>query len=996
MGLWVLALVLSILTTKGFAGSQGLPITRIYPFEEIGHASRGGRLGFDSFGRVAVVQDGSFVVLNDRSWVDIAERGARIHLLQARAAEDGSSYYGALGSCGRLVTRPDGSLGPESVLPADCPRWVLSTNFTDIQFVKGLVCFSGWNGVVLFDPHTKVCRFVEITELAAMFELGGRVYAASNVDRMLELDLQQARVLPAQPTLFGDSVVNQRAFFGNGDALLVSTGRRLYLAHGGTVQPFPGPLQRLVVGQVTAVQGLPEGDVAVAISNAGLFIVGADGTLRLSLTGAEFGRIGGLATRERGVLWAISEAAVLRVLYNHPVSVFGQALGISVNWPQPVLWDGKVVMASGGHIYESLVSDNGVSTRFQLMPGQPAPAHWGIATWDDWLLITAPFVVCARRAGGEFQQVLSNLDPGRIAMSSSGVCFVLCREEIAAITLRDGQWVECAPRVKGLGFAALVHAGRNSAWVELGVNRAARITLKEGRIETRIFEEFPWKESSWVNISVLGDLVFLTGPDGRHVFFDELTEQFREAPEVEAVLAACPYPVARLAVDKQGSFWASCAHGLVSLVPEGGRYRVDALNYDLIYEGVPMVHVLPDGDLWVSTGDSLYHLSPLRTQASPAGNNRPLLTAIRDTRTDQLLLHGDRVELGQLTFPYAQNSLRFEFFAGSYHTRRPPDYEYRLSDGEWRPANDVSAVTLSDLLEGFYRLEVRLADLRGASNGVTALEFRVAPPWYRTWYAMFSYPMLAIGIIALAMRISVRHAVAKNQALARQVEIRTHELRAAMDKLKEETQVSATLAERNRLAGEIHDSLEQGFTGIQLQLETIATLPDCPERLREPLGVALSMVAYSRNEVRHAVRNLHSPFLDCADLGTALRRMVAQLAPQRGFASVRVEGTEGRLPPNVEHHLLRIAQEAVANTLKHAGATLLELRLVYGSGELLLEIRDNGSGFDPAAALAEEAGHFGLPSFRGRAAAIGGAVEILSRPGQGTLIRVRIVQPPVV
>lgn len=228
------------------------------------------------------------------------------------------------------------------------------------------------------------------------------------------------------------------------------------------------------------------------------------------------------------------------------------------------------------------------------------------------------------------------------------------------------------------------------------------------------------------------------------------------------------------------------------------------------------------------------------------------------------------------------------------------------------------------------------------------------------------------------------------QILRRRVRERTTELNTTMTKLKQETLVAATLAERNRLAGEIHDSLEQGFSGLLLQLDTTAKLAVCPPEIRAGLNLARSMVAFSRAEVQHAVWDLQSPLLEHADLRTALAKMIEQLNPDAPRLHMVVTGETRVLPSSTEHHLLRIAQEAINNSIKHAQAASIAVSVVYEPSTLTLSVHDDGVGFDPNRVLSGGLGHFGLRSLRGRAAKIGGEITIASRLGAGTTVSVSV------
>ena len=971
------------------AGVEGMPITRVYPLEEIGGISRGGRLTFDQFGRIAVVQDGAYVVLNDTSWTDTASSDSKIKILQAACDDKGTTYYGALGNWGKLSPDRSGSLSPQTLVPQDRPAWVATTNFADILVTPSNVYFSGWNGIAIWNTAGNANQFVTVPEVASVFDLGQTIYVSSHVRGLMKINPSTTTLVP---TDFGDmglgTVINHCAIFGSGKALLSSTNWRLFLWEKGRITEFPGPLQGFATALITALQPLAEGDVAVAILNTGVFIVNQEGEIKLALTGPNYRHVTALAAKESGILWAMTENAVQKIFYQNPITLFGQSLGISIEWPQLVSWNNQTVAASGGHIFESRPSTLGEPAIFERVASEPVPGSWGIATMGSWLLTANGRGVFARQPGGDFELILDHINAARLATTKDGICYVIGSEEIAALRYNGTGWEECAPRISGVGFPSIIHTATESVWIELGADRAARVTFRSGKLEARVFDSFPWPEPHWVNISLLGPTVIMTGTDNQRLFFDERTETFTDASEVKHLIDLCPSPPYRFARDNNHTIWASMAHGVVTFTPQNGKYLVDSISYDLITERIPIVQALPNHDIWISTGVSLYHAN---TQTVPIAQAdfQPVLVSIRDSRTNTEIADGNAVAGKRWRFSAKQNSLTVTFFAGSYRYRLPPRYEFRINNDSWKPVNQNSALVLSDLHEGNYALETRLLGQRGPIGKPLLLDFTVDPPWYRTWLAFVLYPIVAGTILFAISRYSIRRARARSKALEKVVFERTSALKTTMEKLHNETITTAMLAERARLANEIHDSLEQGFTGLQFQLETTANFNNCSPEVKSGLAVALSMVAYSRNEVRHAVRNLHAPILNSSDLTTAVQHIITQIAPDKNYATVTVTGKQRRLDLTIEHHLLRIAQEAMANAVKHASATRVEVSIDFRENEVKLSIRDNGCGFDPTVVLKSSISHFGLPSFRGRASAIGGTVEIASSPGVGTCITIK-------
>jgi signal transduction histidine kinase len=261
---------------------------------------------------------------------------------------------------------------------------------------------------------------------------------------------------------------------------------------------------------------------------------------------------------------------------------------------------------------------------------------------------------------------------------------------------------------------------------------------------------------------------------------------------------------------------------------------------------------------------------------------------------------------------------------------------------------------------------------------------RQRPPWW-TWKHTAATIASLVFVLAVAL-VWIR-------LLHRQVARRTGELGTAMIKLERETEISATLAERNRLAGELHDGLEQGLSAIMMQLEGLESkLAENPAEAGRHLQLARSMVRFSRTEVRHSLWDWKSPALASKDLGAALSEIVGQMST-RNHAQVTVEvsGAVLPLPPATEHHLLRIGQEALNNALKSARARTIQVQLNYSEQSVQLSVRDDGCGFVPETVLNGSAGHFGLQSLRSRARKMGGRLTVTSAPGQGTTIEVTVL-----
>jgi len=213
-------------------------------------------------------------------------------------------------------------------------------------------------------------------------------------------------------------------------------------------------------------------------------------------------------------------------------------------------------------------------------------------------------------------------------------------------------------------------------------------------------------------------------------------------------------------------------------------------------------------------------------------------------------------------------------------------------------------------------------------------------------------------------------------------------------RLYEETRQIAVMEERNRMAREIHDTLAQGFSGIILQLEAAEqTLGGEASAAERHLNQARSLARKSLAEARRSVWNLRPQALEQVSLVEALKQEADKFSQSVGVsAKFNVFGVRRDLQPDLETVLLRIGQESLTNVRKHAKATEVEINLTFDEAAVEMSIRDNGVGFKSVAASGDEKkrGAFGLISMRERARGLGGMLEVQSRRGKGTLVRVVI------
>jgi signal transduction histidine kinase/ligand-binding sensor domain-containing protein len=363
-----------------------------------------------------------------------------------------------------------------------------------------------------------------------------------------------------------------------------------------------------------------------------------------------------------------------------------------------------------------------------------------------------------------------------------------------------------------------------------------------------------------------------------------------------------------------------------------------------------------DGRLWFPTSKGVAVVDPARL-----GRNRVAPPVV----VESLVVDREaRALKDELVLQAGSRAVEFHFTALSFVDPARVRFRYRLEgfDRDWVDAGARREAFYTNLPPGAYRFRVSAANEDGVWNEEgAAVSFRLRPYFYQTvWF----YALCAVLLGALMWGVH---------------RVRVRQLRR---------EFAAVLAERNRIARELHDTLAQGFTGVSMQLEAVSAKLGGAEAAREHLNRARLLVRSSLAEARRSVRDLRSELLDGASLGEALAGVARQLTDGSGVrAEVSVGGTQRRLPERVERNLFRVGQEALTNAARHAGATRVRVRLDYEGGRVRLEVEDDGRGFRASEQTnGGDSGGFGLEGMRERVTQLGGELHIDSRPGAGTQV----------
>jgi two-component sensor histidine kinase len=307
----------------------------------------------------------------------------------------------------------------------------------------------------------------------------------------------------------------------------------------------------------------------------------------------------------------------------------------------------------------------------------------------------------------------------------------------------------------------------------------------------------------------------------------------------------------------------------------------------------------------------------------------------------------------------------FEYAALSFAAPSKVRFRYKLDgfDHKWIDAGSQRSAYYTNLPPGRYTFRVMASNNDGVWSASPALlAFQLRPYFYQTiwFYVLLALAIALLGYSAYLWRV-------------RQVESR----------------FNAVLAERNRIAREIHDTLAQGFVAVSMQLQIVGrTLSQSADTARQHLDEAQELVRTGLDDARRAIWELRSQNPESQDLASQLAQVSERLTASSEIKTrVEVHGTYHPLSARTESELLRIAQEAITNIVRHANATQVEIQLHFTRRRLKMVIADNGRGF-PGDAPSIPDGHFGIIGMNERAQQIGGSLKVTSKEGEGTRVHV--------
>jgi signal transduction histidine kinase/ligand-binding sensor domain-containing protein len=435
-----------------------------------------------------------------------------------------------------------------------------------------------------------------------------------------------------------------------------------------------------------------------------------------------------------------------------------------------------------------------------------------------------------------------------------------------------------------------------------------------------------------------------------------------------------------LAEDKFGWLWVSTS-GHVLRVKRDALLRGTLTDGDLREFGVPdglrsiegvnrnrSVVTDPSGRIWVSVKRGISSVDPARLARSSV----PAIPHLMAVTADDSAFAPD----ASVHIPGGSKRVTFSFIGLSLSSPDRVRFRFQLDgyDHGWTQPSEARQAGYTNLSPGPYRFRVIASNPDGVwSSTEAAIQFYVDPLYWQTpWFRL-------IVVLTCALTIAALYRMRLHQ-LTRQLNVRFNE----------------RLAERSRIARELHDTLLQSFQGLTFRFQAARNmLPGRPEDAMEALDAALDRSEEAMAEGRDAIHGLRSSTIVTNELAQAVKALGDEMASEpsaHGSTTFHLvlEGPPRDLHPILRDEIYAIVREAVRNAFRHAEARNIEVDITYSGSLLRVRIRDDGKGIDPGIATEGREGHYGVPGMRERAKRIGAQLNFWTGNRAGTEIELSI------
>jgi len=434
-------------------------------------------------------------------------------------------------------------------------------------------------------------------------------------------------------------------------------------------------------------------------------------------------------------------------------------------------------------------------------------------------------------------------------------------------------------------------------------------------------------------------------------------------------------PIFGIAEDKSGRFWITTSNHVLQVPRDkllAGKARTEDIREYGPADGLPSSEGVnrsrsldsdSEGRIWISVKGGLSVVDPSHL----ASTWPPAIAHVESVMADGMAI----IPVDSIRVPAAHKRIRFVYTALSLAVPERIRFRYFLEgfDRQWSEPSAAREAVYTNLGPRTYHFHLVASNSYGEWNGSeTVVAFEVEPAFWQTWWFRSTLAVLLVSIVFVFYRLHLHR-------LTQQLNLRFEE----------------RLAERTRIAQELHDTLLQGFLSASMQLHVADDQLPQDSPAKPLMNRVLTLMGRVIDEGRNAVRGLRSGHDDSYDLGQAFSRVAQELVIQQEVDfRVVMEGLPRALHPVIRDEVYRIGRESLVNAFRHSRANKIEVEVDYSASNLRILVRDNGCGIDPQVLRAGRDGHWGLPGMRERAEKVGAKLRVWSRAAAGTEVELTV------
>lgn len=881
----------------------GLPIIRNYPAREYGAHAQNWCVIQDGHGIVYAGNNLGILEFDGITWQVIPVTNRTTVRSLAYDTASATLYAGAQGEFGYVATDPRGRPVFVSLVDRVDPA--------DRTFVNVWRTWVTPDGVY-FQTNTHIFRWhqnrMSVIRPASHFHFSfrarDRIFVTQQKLGLFELKGDSLSLIP-EGDFFKSFPLYAVLPYGSRD-LLILAQEGAFISDGSRVRPFAPQLapvlkSRRVYGAIALADSL----YALATLQGGVLIMNRDGTIRSTVdesSGLQNESVKSLFLDRQNGLWAALEKGLARIEYGSPVSRFNSTLNFKSQAESLLRHKGRLYAGTKDGLFTIEPADGGASSFVR--------AH-GI-THEVWSLLTVREYLLAATWGrgtvcidGNRTSVINSFNAASLFRSRTDTnrVFIGLFDGLASVVFRNGAWVD-EGRIPGIhdDIRFIAEETDGSLWVGHLTRGCSRVDLKNGLaapVVTR-YDTAAGLPDEGINVYMVDNRVYFGTESGVFYRYDAASRRFRSDSTFFNRFDIPPGRAVPCGVDDQGRVWFSYAPGGSNKAfpaaavrqPDGEYVFKPLLGGRLETSFVGPFHVDTNDVVWFQSGDEIIRFDLRKDRAS----DRPFDVVVR-----KVLAAGDSVVYGGsgILLPpvldFDWNSLKMEFAALSFDEPEMNRYRFRLEgfEHQWPPWSTEPHKEYTNLPEGLHRFVVQAMNVYGVESRPVAFEFRIRPPWYRTWwaYALYAAMFGAVGYVGIQWRLRLLRK--RNEELEQNVEIRTRELESAgreieaqRDHLKStNTQLEAAIADLKSTQAQLIHSERMAAVG-----HMVAGLA---HEINNPLTFIIPNLDYlkqhlSRIEALYELFSLHADRLsDNEDLSqrmTVLKQEIDEIAHEMDAA----------------------------------------------------------------------------------------------------------------